>query len=287
MMAVPVGGMLSFALTGPAAQAFGWRAALALAATPAIVLIPAVLSLKEIRSAKPSALPSAAAATIPLGLPIFWWICVSGAILNFALYSFFAFFPAFLTRFHHLSIGSAGLWSGIGAGISGIGGALAAGAIGDRVTHNFAPARMRRAAAASLLAAPLGFASIALPAGRVAPAIALIMIAYGLLQTYYGLVYAAMHDVIAPESRGSAMGAYFTVQYLGGAAWGPLLTGKLSDHFARAALAAGASADSSRAIGLHSAMYSIPALALALAAALALGAESGTQKPSYDWRAPK
>ena len=34
MMAVPVGGMLSFAVTGPVAQACGWRVALALAAVP-------------------------------------------------------------------------------------------------------------------------------------------------------------------------------------------------------------------------------------------------------------
>ena len=286
MMAVPVGGMLSFALTGPAAQAFGWRIALALAAGPAIALIPVLLLLNEPKRTiglRPIDAGEHAPADL-LRLPIFWWICVSGAILNFALYSFFAFFPAFLTRFHHLSIGAAGLWSGIGTGISGIAGALAAGAMGDRITHNFAATRMRRAAAASLLSAPLGFASIAFPAGAVAPVIALMMIAYGLLQTYYGLVYAAMHDVIAPENRGAAMGAYFTVQYLGGAAWGPLLTGKLSDHFARAALASGATAEASRAIGLRTAMYSIPVLALALAAVLALGAGFAAQAAISEWR---
>ena len=131
---------------------------------------------------------------------------------------------------------------------------------------------MRRAAMASLAAAPLAFAAIMMPAGAVMPAIALVMIAYGLLQMYYGLVYAAMHDAIAPELRGTAMGAYFTVQYLGGAAWGPLLTGKLSDHFARAAQTAGTTAEAARAIGLHNAMYVIPALALVLAAVLAVGA---------------
>ena len=46
MMAVPVGVMLSFAITGPAAQACGWRAALALGALPAVVLIPALLRLE-------------------------------------------------------------------------------------------------------------------------------------------------------------------------------------------------------------------------------------------------
>jgi MFS family permease len=272
MMAVPVGGMLSFSLTGPAAQAFGWRIALALAAAPAIALVPALLSLKEpLGRGKRS---SNQAATDLLRLPIFWWISLSGAILNFALYSFFAFFPAFLTRFHHLSVGQAGLWSGIGTGVAGIAGALSAGAVGDRVRNDFARARMRRAAIASFAAAPLAFAAIAMPAGAVTPAITLIMVAYGLLQMYYGLVYAAMHDAIAPQLRGAAMGAYFTAQYLGGAAWGPLLTGKLSDHFARAAQTAGATAEAARATGLHNAMYVIPLLALILAAALAAGASS-------------
>ncbi len=47
MMAVPVGVMLSFAISGPAAQAYGWRAALALAAAPAALLVPALLLLQE------------------------------------------------------------------------------------------------------------------------------------------------------------------------------------------------------------------------------------------------
>jgi MFS family permease len=68
------------------------------------------------------------------------------------------------------------------------------------------------------------------------------------------------------------MGAYFMVQYLGGAAWGPLLTGRLSDHFARAAVNGGATAEVARSAGLHQAMYVIPALALLLAAVLWAGA---------------
>jgi hypothetical protein len=64
------------------------------------------------------------------------------------------------------------------------------------------------------------------------------------------------------------MGGYFVVQYLGGAAWGPLITGRLSDHFAHAAVNAGMAAEAARAVGLHRAMYAIPALALALAAVL-------------------
>jgi len=45
MMAVPVGGFLSFAVGGPVAQAWGWRMALVLAAIPAVALVPALLAL--------------------------------------------------------------------------------------------------------------------------------------------------------------------------------------------------------------------------------------------------
>jgi MFS family permease len=304
MMAVPVGGMLSFAITGPAAQAWGWRAALALAAAPAVALVPALLWLKEParsvaggveeRLAGGSACPtrievsrqqggtdgfvcrSASQKDTPLrllmSLPAFWWIVASGAVVNFALYSFSTFLPAFLTRFHGLSVARAGLWTGIGSGVAGILGAVAAGVFGDRGAGNRGRRRLRLAAGAALIAAPLAFAAIRQPAGRAALAIPLIMAAYGLLQTYYGLVYAALQDVVAPGLRGAAMGAYFMAMYLCGASFGPLATGRLSDVLARAAAGPGAVTEAARAIGLREAMYLIPALSVALAGVLWAGA---------------
>jgi len=86
-----------------------------------------------------------------------------------------------------------------------------------------------------------------------------------LLQMYYGLVYAAIQDVVAAEMRGRAMALYFVVTYLGGASWGPLVTGRLSDFLARRS---GLGAEAARAAGLHDAMYVIPVLAVALAGVL-------------------
>ncbi len=275
MMAVPVGSLLSFSLTAPLAQGFGWRVALAIAALPAVALVPALMSLREPARAINSSTIVGRASDLAR-MPVFWWIALSGAVVNFALYSFSFFFPAFLSRVHHFSVARAGVSMGIGSGIAGIAGALCAGALGDRVTANFASKRMRLAAAASLAAAPLAFAAIAMPAGAAAAAIVLMMLAYGLLQMYYGLVYAAMHDVVPPELRGAAMGGYFVVQYLGGAAWGPMFTGALSDHFARAAANAGAAAEAAKAVGLHQAMYAIPVLATLLAAVLWAGSRQRT-----------
>jgi MFS family permease len=306
MMAVPVGVMLSAAITGPVAEAHGWRIALAIAAVPALILVPALLWLHEpartgradplVRAGPPGPAlgpvepesrpqqeadegvgrgpggpPHSLGATAPLALlriPALAWIAASGAILNFALYSFSSFLPALLTRYHGLAVGQAGIWSGIGSGAAGILGALAAGAWGDRVIRRRANGRLLLAAGASLAAAPLAAVAIHMPAGSAAAALALLMPAYGLLQMYYGLVYAAINDIVPSHLRGSAMAVYLLVTYLGGAAFGPLFTGMLSDRLARHAAGAAAVSEAAKAIGLHQAMYVVPALALVLAVVL-------------------
>jgi predicted MFS family arabinose efflux permease len=258
MTAVPVGVMLSLAISGPVAQAYGWRMAMMVAAAPGLLLAPAVLWLREPERA---ADPSLRGPSGPLKFTSqFWWIAASGAVANFALYAFSTFLPALLTRYHGVSVREAGIWTGVGSGISGILGAAAAGLLGDRVSN-----RLWLAAAASCVAALPILAGIGMPAGQPGAAVCLAMAGYGLLQMYYGLTYAAIQDIVAPDMRGRAMAAYFMVTYLGGASWGPLLTGRLSDWFARRS---GLGAEAARATGLHQAMYVIPALALVLAAVL-------------------
>jgi len=280
MMAVPVGVMLSGAITGPVAQAHGWRIALAVAAAPALILAPALLWLRE-PARGPGGPPHGLGATAPLALlriPGLAWISASGAILNFALYSFSSFLPALLTRYHGLAVGQAGVWSGVGSGAAGILGAVAAGAWGDRAIRRRANGRLLLAAGASLAAAPLAAFAIHMPAGSAAATLALLMPAYGLLQMYYGLVYAAINDIVPSNERGSATAVYLLVTYLGGAAFGPLLTGMLSDRLARHAAGTAAVTEAAKAIGLHEAMYVVPALAVVLAVVLWGGARAMREK---------
>jgi MFS family permease len=274
MMAVPVGVMLSAAATGPAAQAWGWRVALGLASAPAALLVPALWWLREPERAAGSSLARGATPLGLLRIPALGWIAASGAIANFALYSFSAFLPAFLQRYHGLRVGPAGLATGIGCGVAGVAGAVLAGLWGDRIISRWSNGRLLLAAGASLSAAPLAFGALALPAGRAPAALTLIMPAYGLLQMYYGLVYAAINDIVQPALRGTAMAGYLLVTYLGGAAFGPLLTGMLSDRFARQAASAAVITEAAKAAGLHQAMYVVPAMALVLAAVLWAGARA-------------
>jgi MFS family permease len=278
MLGVPLGGALSYAISGPAAEAWGWRAALVLAALPALLLTPALLRLEEPSRGASEARPPAPAHPPPawsiLRIPTMWWIIASGALVNFNLYALATFFPAFLTRYHGLSVGQAGLWAGFGYAVAGVLGGVLAGACGDRLIRQRPDGRMLAAASAAFAAAPAALAGILQPAGNAAWSIALIMAAYGFLNMYYGLVYSAIQDIVAPALRGTAMSVYFLAMYLCGASFGPLLTGRLSDYLARRAAGAAAVGEAFRATGLHQAMYVIPALSAALALALCAGSRT-------------
>jgi predicted MFS family arabinose efflux permease len=275
MMGLPVGTMLSFGVSGPVAQAWGWRAALVLAAAPAALLVPAVLALPEPKrgAAEPHAALLSRRAGELLEIPTLRWIIASGALVNFDLYVVATFLPSFLTRWHGYSVATAGLWSGIGLGIGGLLGGLVSAACGDRIAAKDPAGRMTYAAAASLVAAPLACAGILLPRGAAA-AIPLLVASYGLLNTYYGLVYASIQDIVEPRSRGTAMSLYFVAMYLSGGAFGPSLTGWLSDLLARHAANGGAAAEAARSAGLHQAMLVIPVFCIGLAAVLWAGSRT-------------
>ena len=110
MLGIPIGGGLSFLLGGPLAQVFGWRTAMALAAAPALLLVPALLTLEE-----PAHGVAQRRQTIRdiIRIPTLWWIIASGAIQNFAAYAFSVFLSSFLVRVHGLSVGPAGVAAGV------------------------------------------------------------------------------------------------------------------------------------------------------------------------------
>jgi len=283
MMAVPLGTALSYMVSGPAAQAFGWRMALVIAALPAAVLTPALLLLREPkRGASESHLLARhhVSAWSLVRMPTLWWITASGAMINFNLYALGTFLPAFLTRVHGLSVARSGFWLGVGHALAGLFAVLAGGFIGDYAIRKRRNGRMLMASAAAMMAAPLALWSVMQPAGRWAATITLMCASYGLLNTYYGMVYSALQDIVVPALRGTAMSVYFMAMYLCGASFGPVITGRLSDLMARRAAhlaGTGAITEAARAAGLHQAMYVIPVLSLGLAAVLYAGSRTVAQ----------
>lgn len=279
MLGVPVGLSLSSFCSGPVAQAFGWRVAMALAAAPALLLIPALLAMEEpARGASdPAAKAAPASAWSLLRIPTLWWIVASGALLNFMMYSFSVFLASFLMRVHGLTLASAGISAGCVYGIGGVLGGLLGGWVGDRAAMRRQDGRMLAAALAALISAPFAYAAMLRPAGSAAAALALFTTAYGFFNMYYGLVYSSIHDIVRPAHRATAMAFYFMLMYLGGASFGSVITGSLSDRLAwRAAASAGSTVltEAARAAGLQQAMLIIPALAIVLALVLYAGSRT-------------
>ena len=127
------------------------------------------------------------------------------------------------------------------------------------------------AAVALLLATPCLYFALLQPAGALPGFIVLMGAGCVLMYVYYSGVYAAVQDVVQPSLRGTAMALYFFAMYLLGGSFGPVVTGKLSDYFARRAmLSAGAHAitEAFRSSGLHTAMFVIPFCSLILSLVL-------------------
>jgi MFS family permease len=212
-----------------------------------------------------------------LRIPTLWWIVASGALLNFNMYAIGTFMPALLGRIHGLKVGPAGVATGTLYMVGGVAGGLAAGWVGDRVIHSRKNGRLLAAAAISLIGAPFAYFGAMQPKGALIAAVVLWTVAYGTLNSYYGLVYSSIQDIVAPAQRGATMALYFMAMYLCGASFGPLLTGRLSDHFARqAADAAGSKTitDAARALGLQQAILVVPLLSILLALVLYMGSRT-------------
>jgi len=289
MLGVPVGGALSFFFSGPIAQRLGWRAAMLAAAAPALLLVPLLLMLHEpVRGASEKHAPAKDAGSIwaVLRVPTFWWIAISGALVNFILYAIAVFLPAFFSRTHHMGVARAGITMGIIYAIGGVLGGSVAGVWGDRIVHRSRSGRMKIASVAAVLAAPLAYVGFQMAPHYqivfgnwwvVPMAILPLTVAYGLLNMYYGLVYASIQDIVAPALRGTSMAIYFLVMYLGGASWGSLIIGRLSDWCAlHAAHLAGLDkvTEAFKATGLQQALLAIPVLSLLLAGVLWAGSRT-------------
>jgi MFS family permease len=243
-----------------------------------------------------------------LSIPTLWWIIASGALHNFNMYALGAFLVPFLIRYHGIGTANAGTISMFVFGFSGIVGLFGGGIAADALFKRRVDGRLLVGTAALVIATPPMFLALQQPKGSVLMFSLLMGFGIGVMYAYYTTVYPAIHDVVEPSLRGTAMALYFCAMYLLGASLGPLGTGVASDYFTiKAGAAAGVVAERSltsvvldvlpgvvggarvvapaalnpyRAEGLHNALYIVPALAAILS--LVLFAASRTVKKDVE-----
>ncbi len=242
MLGLPLGSLACFALGGWIAQTYGWRAAFFIAAAPGLIVAVLAWRLTEpVRGQqdKTASAPLAGNAFKQiLSIETVWWIIASGAAINFAAYSLNSFLPALLVRLHGLNLAQAGVVASLVLGATGLVGLGLGGMLADKLHQKHPRGRLLLGAIALLVAAPLLWLGLNQPAGAVTALGFLVGTGWLLYFLYYVTVYAALQDVVDARLRATAMAVYFFFQYVLGGAVGSLVTGAMSDHYAKAAMLA-------------------------------------------------
>lgn len=282
-LGLPLGGFLGIFLSGRIAAAYGWRTPFYVACIPGLILALLALTISEPQRGAAESSPTAGRPCEGspywriLRIPSMRWIIISGALFNFNMYAIPTFLPAFLHRYHSLDLRDSSAVAAVVYSAVGIPGLLLGGWLADHAGKRKSSGRLLVSALATALQAPLAYLALNCRPGEVLPFAVLMGSGCMLGYVYYSGVYATIQDLIPPSLRGTGMAVYFCVMYFMGASFGPVITGGLSDHFARAAMtAAGVAkmAEPFRASGLHSGMYVIPVCALSVGLALLMAVRS-------------
>jgi len=281
MLGLPIGIALSFLVGGPIAKAYGWHLTFFIAAVPGAVCAIAALFMVEPRrgAAEAHAVGTrrreGSALRLVFSIPSMWPIVVSGALHNFNMYAIGAFLAPLLMRYHKMDIAHAGYYAMAVYGLSGVPGLVLGGLAADALGKRSRRGRMTLSACTFLAAAPLTYAALESPAMSPAGFAVPMSLGVAAMYVYYSATYSTIQDLVEPSLRGTAMAAYFCAMYLLGGSLGPIVMGRLSDHFAQAAAGAAGiteitakSLEPFKGVGLHGAMYVIPALNVVLAACM-------------------
>jgi MFS family permease len=285
MLGLPIGIFLSNAVSGWLTFRYGWRSAFYVACVPGLLCAVAALLIGEparggaerpesVGPVTPRPQRPGSPYLLVLGTPTIVWIIVSGALHNFNMYATNMFLPGLIKLRHGMDDRNAGLIAGVVLGAVGIVGMLGGGWLADVLQRTRPNGRLLVASTAMFLSAPLIYLGLDQAPGSIVPFMIFTGAGVMFLYVYYAGVYAAIQDVIEPGLRGTAMALYFFAMYFVGGAFGPTVTGKIADLFARRAMEAAGVAvtakvpDQFREIGIHEAFYIVPAICAALGVVL-------------------
>ena len=254
-MAIPVGSALGYLLGGILERAFGWRAAFFVVAVPGLLLAWSVSRMSEPeRGGFDGVVGSAGGRMVPrardylelLRTKSYALNCLAMTAMTFAVGGLAAWVPTYLVRVRGMELARANLAFGLLTLISGVGGTLAGGWIGDRLLARVRSAYFLVSGVGLLLSAPCA-AAVILVEDR-AWALAAIFLAEVLVFLNTGPLNAIIANVSRAEVRATAYAANIFIIHALGDAVSPAIVGAASDR-----------------VGLAAAFWIAPA-ALALAA---------------------
>lgn len=253
MMGPNLGTLLGLVIGGMVAQYHGWRSVFLAFGIPGMILALLVyLFVKEpARGAyeTPKAQPASSAPREAmlaqvwrlLGMKPLRYICLACGMAGIAGYGYGVWAPSFFIRIHGMSLSHAGLVFGLASGLGAVVGAMFCGWLSDRLTQRDPRWQLRLAAIGTFCAVPAGIAVFFWPVSdfwmlgsiKVPYAMAFAMI-FGFFGSWFAtLSYSAVSQLVQASERSVAAAVLNLFITLLGVGMGPLVTGVLSDYFAR------------------------------------------------------
>jgi predicted MFS family arabinose efflux permease len=230
-MAIPVGSALGYVLGGAFERAFGWRAAFLLVGAPGLLLAWMVARLPD---ASPAGAAGPARAGVPayralLATPSYWLNCLAMTAMTFAVGGLAAWVPTYLVRVRGMELAAANLTFGLLTLLSGIGGTLLGGWLGDRLLARTPSAYFLVSGLGLALSAPFAAAVILLESSTAALAAIFLTEVCVFLNT--GPLNAIIAAVSPPAVKATAYALNIFVIHALGDAISPTIVGALSDRW--------------------------------------------------------
>lgn len=267
MLGLPLGLVLAFFTVGAMVRAFdSWRAPFIIAMIPGLLIAVLMFMIREPqRGAAEVVQTTNARIERPiqklLAIPTMIWIVLAGIAANFAAYATNAFMVPLLQRFFGLALEPAAIATGIIVGITGLIGLLAGGYLADKIHQRSERGRLILGGVCLALAAVFTWYALQFDDLSQTPFIAFFALGWLFQYFYYVSTYPAIQDVVEPRLRATAVALFFAALYLLGGAFGPIVIGYISDHYAQAAMLADGATELSefhRGVGLHTAFILVP-----------------------------
>lgn len=238
-----VGTAVGIVAGGVVAAAFGWRSAFFIVGLPGLILTVLALMIWDRgphERRRPGATATAVAQAGSLSLraatpgvrPALVLINATGILITFFVGAVSLWGIEFLVRYHFDGdterLGEATLMFGIVGTIAGITGAITGSSVSDRIERRSPGAgRMLTIAVGVLVGTP--FAVLAITVTNLWVALAALALAVFFVSWYVGPVMAAVHDVVSPDRRATATGAYLFLVHALGDGISPGIVGIIAD----------------------------------------------------------
>ena len=235
-LGVPIGSLIGLIAGGTLNDAFGWRMAFVVAGVPGVIVAAiAWATLREPRRTRP-AVPIVRAEKTPsmwnalselAGSRVIVQLVVGASIIAFLGYGKAVWTAVYFMRRFDLSTSQVGIWLGLGAGIAGVAGTWAGGALAELLGRRDPRLVLAAPIVGMLAAVPIYLIAYALDDWRIA--ISLLAIPTALSGMYFGPLFAVLQGLVEARSRATIVAAVSFCQNLIGLGLGPLIFGILSD----------------------------------------------------------